>query len=234
MLKRFKSVSLLLFLLTASTGTVSALSGSASSGVRVVQQNGKCSGVVKDATGETIIGASVVVKGTTNGTITGIDGDFTLPDVKKGDIIQVSFVGYTTQEVTWNGQPLNITLKEDTKLLDEVVITAYGGKQLRSKVTNSIAKVDKETIASGVHANPAQALSGAVAGLQVRQTSGDPGATPTLILRGGTSLDGSGSPLVIIDGAQRSMSDINPSDIYNPQNEALRLDKTKRYVLMYF
>ena len=141
MLKRFKSVSLLLFLLTASTGTVSALSGSASSGVRVVQQNGKCSGVVKDATGETIIGASVVVKGTTNGTITGIDGDFTLPDVKKGDIIQVSFVGYTTQEVTWNGQPLNITLKEDTKLLDEVVITAYGGKQLRSKVTNSIAKV---------------------------------------------------------------------------------------------
>lgn len=213
MLKRFKSVSLLLFLLTASTGTVSALSGSASSGVRVVQQNGKCSGVVKDATGETIIGASVVVKGTTNGTITGIDGDFTLPDVKKGDIIQVSFVGYTTQEVTWNGQPLNITLKEDTKLLDEVVITAYGGKQLRSKVTNSIAKVDKETIASGVHANPAQALSGAVAGLQVRQTSGDPGATPTLILRGGTSLDGSGSPLVIIDGAQRSMSDINPSDI---------------------
>lgn len=213
MVKRFKSVRMLLFLLAASTGAANALAGGAPLGVRVVQQNRTCSGVVTDATGETIIGASVVVKGTTNGTITGIDGDFSLSNVKKGDVIVISFVGYVTQEVTWNGQALNVTLKDDSKQLEEVVITAYGGKQLRSKVTNSIAKVDKETIASGIHANPAQALSGAVAGLQVRQTSGDPGATPTLILRGGTSLDGSGSPLVIIDGAQRSMSDINPSDI---------------------
>lgn len=213
MVKQFKSVSLMLLLLAMSTGAVNAATESAPKSIQVVQQSGSCTGVVIDQTGETVIGASVLVKGTTNGTVTGLDGDFTLSNVNKGDVIQISFVGYKTVEVVWDGKPIKVTLKDDSQMMEEVVITAYGGKQLRTKVTNSIAKVDQEVIASGVHANPAQALSGAVAGLQVRQTSGDPGATPTLILRGGTSLDGSGSPLVIIDGAQRSMSDINPSDI---------------------
>ena len=190
-----------------------ATTGSAPIAAPVVQQSETCTGVVKDASGETVIGASVVVKGTTNGTITDFDGNFTLTNVNKGDVIQISFVGYATQEIVWDGKVMNITLKEDTEVLDEVVVTAYGGKTLRSKMTNSIAKVDNEVLESGLHSNPAQALSGAVAGLQVRQTSGDPGATPTLILRGGTGLDGSGSPLVIVDGAQRSLSDINPADI---------------------
>ena len=74
---------------------------------------------------ETVIGASVVVKGTTNGTITGLDGDFSLSNVKKGDIIQISFVGYITQEVLWNGTPLNVILKDDTQTLDEVVVVAF-------------------------------------------------------------------------------------------------------------
>ena len=178
----------------------------------VVQQSETCTGTVTDAMGP-VIGASVVVKGTTNGVITDFDGNFSLQNVKKGDIIQISFVGYATKEIVWDGNPINVELKEDSEMLDEVVVTAYGGKTLRSKMTNSIAKVDNEVLESGLHANPAQALSGAVAGLQVRQTSGDPGATPTLILRGGTGLDGSGSPLVIVDGAQRSLSDINPADI---------------------
>ena len=178
----------------------------------VVQQSETATGTVMDAMGP-VIGASVVVKGTTNGVITDFDGNFSLSNVKKGDVIQISFVGYATQEIVWDGKVMNVTLKEDTEVLDEVVITAYGGKTLRSKMTNSIAKVDNEVLKSGIHSNPAQALSGAVAGLQVRQTSGDPGSAPTLILRGGTSLDGSGSPLVIVDGAQRSMNDINPSDI---------------------
>ena len=73
-----------------------------------------------------VIGASVVVKGTTNGTITGLDGDFSLPNVKKGDIIQISFVGYQTQEITWNGQNIEVVLKDDTQTLDEVVVTALG------------------------------------------------------------------------------------------------------------
>ena len=214
MLKRLKSVSTLLFLMGVSTGTAYAVAESGITDVKITQQNGSCTGIVKDTTGETVIGASVVVKGTTNGTITGIDGDFSLNNVKQGDIIQISFVGYKTVEVKWNGQPLNVTLKDDTEMLGEVVVTGYGGQQLRTKVTNSISKVKQESLNVGMHSNPAQALSGAVAGLKVIQSSGNPGATPTIILRGGTNLDGTGSPLVVVDGQLRdSMSDINPEDI---------------------
>ena len=214
MLKRLKSVSTLLFLMGVSTGTAYAVAESGITDVKITQQNGSCTGIVKDTTGETVIGASVVVKGTTNGTITGIDGDFSLNNVKQGDIIQISFVGYKTVEVKWNGQPLNVTLKDDTEMLGEVVVTGYGGQQLRTKVTNSISKVKQESLNVGMHSNPAQALSGAVAGLKVIQSSGSPGATPTIILRGGTNLDGTGSPLVVVDGQLRdSMSDINPEYI---------------------
>ena len=214
MLKRLKSVSTLLFLMGVSTGTAYAVAESGITDVKITQQNGSCTGIVKDTTGETVIGASVVVKGTTNGTITGIDGDFSLNNVKQGDIIQISFVGYKTVEVKWNGQPLNVTLKDDTEMLGEVLVSGFGGQQLRTKVTNSISKVKQESLNVGMHSNPAQALSGAVAGLKVIQSSGSPGATPTIILRGGTNLDGTGSPLVVVDGQLRdSMSDINPEDI---------------------
>ena len=205
---------MLLFLLTMSVEAAYPETGESTLKVSVVQQGTTCKGVVKDAAGETIIGASVVAKGTTNGTITGINGDFSLNNVKQGDIIQISFVGYKTVEVKWNGQPLNVTLKDDTEMLGEVVVTGYGGQQLRTKVTNSISKVKQESLNVGMHSNPAQALSGAVAGLKVIQSSGSPGATPTIILRGGTNLDGTGSPLVVVDGQLRdSMSDINPEDI---------------------
>lgn len=167
-----------------------------------------------DNTGESVIGASVKVVGTKNGTVTDIDGRFTLDDVAKGATIEISYIGYTPQLVKFNGTPLTITLNEDSKALDEVVVMGYGGSQLRSKLTNSIAKVDNSTLNTGAHTNPAQALSGAVAGLRVQQTSGNPKAAPTLVLRGGTNLDGSGSPLIIVDGAVReSLSDVNPSDI---------------------
>lgn len=98
--------------------------------------------------------------------------------------------------------------------MQEVVVTGYGGKQLRTKVTNSIASVKKEQLSVGLFSNPAQALSGKISGLKVIQSSGSPGAAPTVVLRGGTNLDGTGSPLVVVDGQLRdSMSDINPEDI---------------------
>lgn len=106
---------MLLFLLTMSAGTVYSETGRSILNVSAVQQGTTCKGVVKDAVGETIIGASVVVKGTTNGTITGLDGDFSLSNVKAGDIIVISFVGYQTQEVKFTGQSLNIILKDDTQ-----------------------------------------------------------------------------------------------------------------------
>ena len=213
MTKQFKSVSMMLFLLAMSAGPAVAATGSAPIEAPVVQQSETCTGVVNDAMGP-VIGASVVVKGTTNGVITDFDGNFSLSNVKKGDIIQISYVGYVTQEIKWDGKPLNIELKEDSEMLDEVVVTGYGGKQLRTKVTNSIAKVNNDKLTTGVYSNPAQALSGAVSGLRVVTTSGNPGATPKITLRGGTNLDGSGTPLVIVDGQLRdSMSDINPDDI---------------------
>ncbi len=109
---------------------------------------------------------------------------------------------------------INVLLEEEANQLDEVVITGYGSVRQRAKLTNSIATVKAETLDKGSFSNPAQALSGAVAGLRVAQTSGKPGATPTLVLRGGTNLDGSGSPLVIVDGQIRTgLDDINPDDV---------------------
>ena len=159
-------------------------------------------------------GAAVVVKGTTHGTQTDFEGNYTLT-AKEGDILVFSFVGYTTQEKRVTGsRPINVSLKEEANVLEEVVLTAYGGTQKKAKVTSSIASVKTEVLSTGSFSNPAQALSGAVAGLRVAQTSGSPGAAPTLVLRGGTNLDGSGSPLVIIDGQIRGgLNDINPDDI---------------------
>lgn len=180
----------------------------------VQQEKVTIKGTVTDIKGEAIIGANIIEDGTTNGTITDIDGQFSL-QVDKGAKLIVSYIGYMTQTLpVGQNHFFKISLREDNKTLEEVVITGYGGTQLRSKMTNSIAKVDNSVLANGTYTNPAQALSGAVAGLRVQQTSGKPNATPTLVLRGGTNLDGSGSPLIIIDGAVReSLSDVNPEDI---------------------
>ena len=125
MFKIFRPVSLLLLLGTVSLGTMNAAPARGVSETDAVQQENVCEGVVKDGAGETIIGASVIVKGTTNGVITDIDGNFILNNVKKGDIIQISFVGYKTVEVEWKGQPLNVIMRDDTELLDEVVVVGY-------------------------------------------------------------------------------------------------------------
>ena len=215
MTKQIKSVSMLLFLLSMSAGPAIAATGSAPLEAPVVQQSETCTGVVLDETGETVIGAAVVVKGTTNGVVTGIDGDFALQNVKKGDIIQISYVGYITQEIKWDGKPMTITLKEDTETLEEVVVLGYGVKQKRGKLTNSVSKVSEETLSVGSYGDPAQALIGAVSGVKVKQTSGFAGSTPSITLRGGTSYDGTGSPLVIVDGQIRTdgLSDLNSNDI---------------------
>lgn len=196
-------------------GGENAASSLSVNSTREIQQGSVCKGVVKDASGETVIGASVVVKGTTNGTITGLDGDFSIPNVQKGAIIEISFVGYATQEVKWNGQPLNIVLKDDTQTLDEVVVMGYGVKQKRGKLTNSVSKVNEETLTVGSYGDPAQALVGAISGVKVKQTSGFAGSTPTITLRGGTSYDGTGEPLVVVDGQIRTdgLSDLNSNDI---------------------
>lgn len=116
--------------------------------------------------------------------------------------------------IVWKGEPLNIQLSSDNTVLDEVVVMGYGVAQKRAKVTNSIAKVSEKTLTVGANANPAQALAGAVSGVKVNITSGDPGATPSIVIRGGTNWSGNSDPLIVVDGQIRSsLSDINPNDI---------------------
>ena len=112
--EQFKLVSAILLLSGFSTGYMQAAPHAAATGVSIVQQDNTCKGVVLDQNGESVIGASVVVKGTTNGGITGMDGDFIISNVKKGDIIVISFVGYAEQEIVWDGKPMKVTLQEDT------------------------------------------------------------------------------------------------------------------------
>lgn len=178
-------------------------------------QAGTCTGTVYDADGEPAIGASVRVEGTTNGVVTNFNGEFSLANVKPGAKLTISYIGAQPQTVVWNGEPLEIALKSDSNVLDEVVVMGYGLQQKRAKVTNSIAKVNEKALSVGTNANPAQALVGAVSGVRVSVTTGDPGATPSITVRGGANFNGgSNEPLIVVDGQIRgSLSDINPNDI---------------------
>ena len=171
---------------------------------------------MKDALGETVIGASVVVKGTTNGTITDFEGNFSIPGVKKGDVIEISFVGYKTAEVVWNGTPLNVTLKDDTQALEEVVVVGYG-TQKKVNVTGAVSMVGAETIESRPVANITQALQGSIPGLNltVGNSGGELNSSLNINIRGtGTINNGSNdSPLVLIDGIEGDMSTLNPNDV---------------------
>lgn len=214
-MKHMKSVSMLLFLMGTSGSLLAhnpILPETLDSGA--IQQNSNCSGIVKDVNGEPVIGASVVVKGTSNGIITGLDGDFSLPNVKKGDVIEISFVGYSTHTVVWNGQPLNITLKEDTEVLDEVVVVGYG-VQKKVNLSGSVSTVATKQIENRPVVNVGQALQGTVANLNITVGSGQATDNPSFNIRGVTSLNDS-SPLVVIDGVisdTSTLNNINPNDI---------------------
>lgn len=180
----------------------------------ILQRESRCTGFVFDTSGESVIGASVVVKGTTNGTITGMDGDFTLKNVKVGDIIVISFVGFTSQEVKWTGKPLSITLKEDARTLDEVVVVGYG-TQKKVNVTGAVSMVGSDVIESRPVANATQALQGAVPGLNLTTSTngGDLNSSMNINIRGTGSISSSDSPLILIDGIEGDLTLVNPNDI---------------------
>ncbi|MBL7971597.1 MAG: carboxypeptidase-like regulatory domain-containing protein, partial [Prolixibacteraceae bacterium] len=172
-------------------------------------------GTVTDASdGSTLPGVTLAVKGTTVGTITDLDGNYTLIVPEGKDEILVSMVGYASvSQKIGNMSVINFALQTSVQAIDEVVVVGYG-TQTRSKVTSSIAKVDMKLMETGMRSNPAQALAGTVSGLRVVTATGRPGAVPALVLRGGTNFDGTGSPLIIMDGQIRgSLSDINPEEI---------------------
>ncbi len=180
--------------------------------VSALAQNIELTGTVTDATGETVIGASVLEKGTTNGVITDIDGNFLLSVSPKATIV-ISYVGYTTQEIPLNGQKnLKVTLKEDTEVLDEVVVIGYG-TQKKSDVSGSVSSVSGDKLNNIPTANAETALQGMAPGLIVNFGSGAAGSTPSLQVRGVTTYGTDNSPLVIIDGVPGDMSFLNPEDI---------------------
>ena len=183
----------------ASTGATYANAAPEVAGVQTAQQQETCTGIVKDATGETVIGASVIVKGTTNGTITGIDGDFTLQNVKKGDIIQISFVGYQTMEVTFNGQPINVTLKDDAQTLDEVVVTALGMKRATKALGYAVTEMKGEDLNTNV-VNPVSALQGKVAGVDISTGDGGLFGSSKILIRGASTLGNNNQPIYVVDG----------------------------------
>ena len=193
-----------------STGYVQAAPHAAAVEMHSVQQDNACTGVVVDQNGETVIGASVVVKGTTNGTITGLDGDFSIPNVKKGDVIVVSYVGYMNSEIIWEGKPLKIALKEDSKTLDEVVVVGYATCQ-KANLTGAVSAVDDKVLADRPIVNLGQGLQGTIPNLNIT-TSGQPGKGSSFNVRGETSING-GSPLVLVDGVQMDPNLINPQDV---------------------
>ena len=187
------------------------------SALTVFAQTVTVTGTITDATfNEPVIGATIIVQGNaTVGTVTDIDGNFSLANVPANGSLEFSYVGMKTQVIPVNGQTtINVVLSEDTELLDEVVVTGYGGRQARTTLTNSISKLDNEVLKNTAMSNAGQSLQGTIAGLRVVNTSGKPGAEPNIVLRGGATISGNNNEaLVVVDGVVRSMNDVNPADI---------------------
>ncbi len=184
--------------------------------VGVNQQSKKITGTVVDATGMPVIGANVMVKGTTNGTITDMDGKFSL-EVEDGAVLQVSYIGFANQEIKVGNQTsLSIAMKEDAEALDELVVVGFG-TQKKVNLTGSVGTVESEVLESRPVQNAVQALQGTVPGLQITTTGGALDKQMDINIRGtGTIGEGSsGGPLVLIDGMEGDINSINPQDIEN-------------------
>ena len=189
--------------------------------VGVYAQNITVKGHVKDATGLEVIGANIVEKGnTSNGTITDLDGNFTL-SVPKGATLTISFIGYQTQEVA-AAPMVMVTLKDDAELLSEVVVVGYG-RTKKDDLTGSVTAIKPDELSKGITNNAQDMLVGKVAGVDVITAGGTPGAGAQIRVRGGSSLNASNDPLIVIDGltidnnTPKGMSNplamVNPNDI---------------------
>lgn len=181
------------------------------------QTGSQVTGKVIDAMGE-VPGVSVVVKGTTNGTITGLDGSFKLNNVKPSDVLQFSFVGYKTQEIkAGNQKSFSVTMQEDAQALEEIVVVAIGyGDVKRRDLTGSIGKADMKDLTKVPVSNVTEALGGRIAGVNVTSTDGGLGDNFNIVIRGAGSLTQSTAPLYVIDGfpsESSGMSTLNPNDI---------------------
>lgn len=168
--------------------------------------------IISEEDGKPLAGVSILLKDKSGGTQTNINGEYSL-EASANDILEVSYAGFLPKEINvGNAATHNISLRAGVDKLDEVVVVGYGTKNRRN-VTSSIAKLDKEVLANAPRSNVGSALQGSISGLQVVNGTGQPGASPQILLRGGASINSPGSPLVIVDGVIRSYNDIAPQDI---------------------
>lgn len=172
------------------------------------------SGTVTDSSGP-LPGASIVVKGTTNGTQTDFDGNYSLDDVDNSATLVISYIGFATQEIAVNGQTtINVTLEEDASQLEEVVVVGYG-TQKRANLTGAVAKIGGDKVAAVQAARVDDALAGKLAGVLIQNQSGEPGADPKIQIRAASSISGDSNPLIVVDGypISGSLATVNPNDI---------------------
>lgn len=182
--------------------------------MRIQQENVTVAGTVKDVNGEPIIGANVLVSGSTVGTITDIDGKFSLT-APRDAVLDISYLGYKSQRVkVVSGTPLTVVLKEDSEQLDEVVVVGFG-TQKKVNLTGSVGLAEAEELESRPVTSATQALQGLVPGLQISTNTGEMDKNMNINIRGtGTIGEGSsGSPLVLIDGMEGDLNSVNPQDI---------------------
>mgnify|MGYP000517828597 CR=1 FL=1 len=183
--------------------------------VMAVQQGKKVTGVVVDGTGEPVIGANVVVKGTTNGTITDFDGNYTIEGVPADGVLVISYIGYLSQEIpVGNQSAINVTLKEDTQTLDEVVVVGYGTMR-KSDVTGSISTAKGEEMLKAQNFSALDNLRGKAAGVNIFSNSSQPGAYGSrVVIRGQATINASSDPLYVVDGVvMENFYLMNPNDI---------------------
>lgn len=185
-------------------------------GQNIMAQSVQIRGTIKDAAGEVIAGASVVEKGTSNGTITDVNGNYTLAVSNANAVLQVSFVGYQSQEIVPDGRTfVEVTMQESSESIDEIVIVGYGA-QKKESVVGAISQLSTKEILQSPAANISQAIAGKVSGVFTTQVSGAPGADDVhIFIRGRATFAGDGQPLILVDGIERPFSQIAPDDIEN-------------------
>ena len=217
MSKRVQTVGMMMALMALPAASAYAAPTSAQNVVQNVQQDAECTGIVKDATGEPIIGVSVVVKGTTNGTVTDLDGNFKIANVKKGATLRFTYLGYNAHEVVYKGQPLNITLEEDSKALDEVVVTALGIKKDAKKLGYAVSTVGADDLTRTGSSNIAAGLYGKATGVRISSAPGGGTSAVSISVRGLSSISGNTQPLLVLDGVPIRNGNANNSDYWGSQ-----------------
>ena len=180
--------------------------GTSAVNMQATQENNVCKGVVTDSHGEPLAGVSVVVKGTQRGTTSNTEGNFSLPGVKNGDVIQVSFIGFKSAEAVWNGKAINFVLKDDSELLSEVVVTAMGIKRESKSLAYSAQTVGGKDVNEIKNINMINSLQGKSAGLSITPNSTGAGGASKILFRGSKSISGSNQPLVVVDGVPLMMN----------------------------